>query len=420
MPLGITRLKRTFQGIFLLTLGCAAMISCANNNYYQPTPGQPITTPISFRAFVSNPLSVTASGAAAPGLNIIDAQHDLMSASSVDLSAVQNAGMMALSPDRTLTLVASPTTGSVAIVNNGQASLQSTITLPGVSQSMFIWVDNATGFAAVPTAPVSTAQGPAPGAVFVMNLSSSSAGVTATIPVVGARYIVESHNGNRILAFGSNSQTVTVISTSQIATSSDPRAAISSPSFDHPVWGIFSSDDTTAYVLNCGPECGGSAASVAVLDMTQSPPQIVATIPVPAATYGLLTGANLYVAGTSATGGGLSVISVSSNTVENSVSIPISDGYHNRMQLTPSGQLFIGARGCGGGCLSIFNTATSVAVIPQATGDVTGIQPITGRTVVYVCQNGVLNIYDTTTDALQATQLDVVGQAVDVELPDTP
>ncbi len=54
-------------------------------------------------------------------------------------------------------------------------------------------------------------------------------------------------------------------------------------------------------------------------------------------------------------------------------------------------------------------------MIPPAIGDVTGIQPITNRTVVYVVQNGKLQIYDTTTDKLQSTQVDIIGQAVDVK-----
>ena len=36
-------------------------------------------------------------------------------------------------------------------------------------------------------------------------------------------------------------------------------------SYDRPTSAYFSVDGTTAYVLNCGPECGGSIASVSVL-----------------------------------------------------------------------------------------------------------------------------------------------------------
>jgi hypothetical protein len=49
---------------------------------------------------------------------------------------------------------------------------------------------------------------------------------------------------------------------------------------------------------------------------------------------------------------------------------------------------------------------------------VTGIQPISNRSVVYVCQGGGLFIYDTISDALQTTQLAFQGQAIDVKLVD--
>jgi hypothetical protein len=423
MPLGVPGLKRVFAVIFLLAL-CGSFVSCSNNGYGTPsTPSTTVSNPkvpskLGFRAFVSNPLSTTSLGTISPALNIVDASADVLSPSTVDLSSLPNAGMMALSPSKAFTLVLNDTSNSVAIVDNTNEAVQSTVNLPGTTKSMFVWTDNQTGYAAIPNAPVSTGQGSSPGTVVAMNLPQSV--VSATIPVAGAQYIVDSHNGSRILTFGSNPQAVTIISPSQIGTSTDPRTAVLSASFDHPVWGIFSADDTIAYILNCGPECGGAVASVAVLDMTQSPPQVSGTIAVPAATYGILNGSTLYVAGTSAGAGALTVIGVGSNSVLNAAPIAISDGYHNRMAISSNGELFIGAQTCSAGCLSIFNPTKSSIVIPPANGNVTGIQPITGRNVVYVCQNGVLNIYNTTTNALQTTQVDIVGQAVDVELVDSP
>jgi hypothetical protein len=38
--------------------------------------------------------------------------------------------------------------------------------------------------------------------------------------------------------------------------------------------------------------------------------------------------------------------------------------------------------------------------------------------VVYVVQGGELQIYDTATDKLQATQIDINGQAIDVKVVD--
>jgi hypothetical protein len=103
----------------------------------------------------------------------------------------------------------------------------------------------------------------------------------------------------------------------------------------------------------------------------------------------------------------------------------ITDGYHNRIALGANGQLFVGANTCVEltgtevrGCLSIFSTGTGAVVIPPASGDVTGIQPIATRLVVYVAQGGELAIYDTNTDKLQKTQLDLSGDITDVKTVD--
>jgi hypothetical protein len=108
--------------------------------------------------------------------------------------------------------------------------------------------------------------------------------------------------------------------------------------------------------------------------------------------------------------------------------VAINDGYHNHIALGANGQLFIGARTCSqSGCLSIYNTQNSaVGTVPSggvgfppATGDVTGIQPIATRTVVYVTQGGNLGIYDTRTDALQSLQItNLIGQFIDVKTID--
>jgi hypothetical protein len=106
----------------------------------------------------------------------------------------------------------------------------------------------------------------------------------------------------------------------------------------------------------------------------------------------------------------------------------ITDGYHNRIALTANSQVFIGARNCSNvntsteqrGCLSIYNATTNSVVIGTDLGDVTGIQPVTGRTEVYVVQNGELRIWDTTKDALilPQNQIDLVGHVVDVKIVD--
>jgi len=294
---------------------------------------------------------------------------------------------------------------------------------------------------------------------------------TATIPIPGARYIVSSPDGSKILVFANNSNSVVLITPSLIGTASSnsvpvcgraQTAACTIPSaFDLPVGAVFDPSSSTAYILNCGPQCGGTGVgacltftlctSVGVLDVTQSPPALVNTVAVPAATTGLLQGNSLFVAGTPALAGDnncsgvtpataaticgrLTVISTQSLSA---ASVAITDGYHTRMAISPNGQLFVGSRNCtnidisGGevrGCLTIADVssgsvAPSAVIAPPDNGDVTGMEPITNRNVVYVCEGGKLRIYDTTTDKLEAFANDVsppvvIGQAVDVKMAD--
>jgi len=408
---GVPGLNRTLIAIAVLIASGVAIVSCGSSSKQTRTSG------LRFRAFVSNPLQPTALGSA-PVLNIVDATLDQLSTATVSLT--NDPGLVALFPSKRFTLVFSPTDNSIAEIDNAQEAVASgttgsnlgRIVLPGPTESMLVGTDNGTGYVAVPIAPVT---GQPPGAVEVLNLSTG--GITATLPVPNARYIVQSHNGSRLLAFGDNSDIVTVINPSLIGNSMDPRKIVGG--FDHPVWGVFSTDDSTAYILSCGAECGGTSASITLLDMTTN--ALGTSIPVSAATIGLLNGNSLYVAGTpsgTACGncGTLQVVDVKAATA--APPIRITDGYHYRMELGANGQLFVGARTCSSACLSIFNTSNSAVVIPSQSGDVTGIQPIRNRNVVYVCQNGGLLIYDTTTDMLQTTQVTIRGQAVDVKLVD--
>lgn len=434
----------------LLVMACLGLASC--NSYSNPggssgggtgSNGLP-PSGLKFRAFVSNPVQTTAVGNVAV-LNIVDARLDEFTRFDATVSllgTVTEPQRMLLSPNRTLTIVFSPADKAIAVVNNATeavntgtaaTAVQGTIKLGGLTDSIVLAPIATLGYAAVPTAAVT---GQSSGAVQVFDYSAGT--LNATVPVPAAHYLAESPDGNHLLVFSDNSNSATLIATSLIGTSPDPTTSI--PGFDHPVGGIFL-DNSNAVVFNCGPECGGTAASVAVVNIQTG--AVTATIPVRGATTGLLSGSNtLYVAGTPpGTGcgsgtqaqscGTLDVVNLLTNTSTQAPNA-ITDGYHNLMQMGANGQLFIGARGCTNltasnnsqgevrGCLSIYNTSTSAVTVPPAQGNVTGIEPITGRAVVYVCQNGALQIYDTSTDALQATQVSIVGQAFDVLLVDVP
>ena len=368
------------------------------------------------RAFVSDNFDGT--------LHVIDAQKDVDSGFRVTTAG--RPGPMVLSADKKHTLVFSATSNILQIVDNSTETVSASITLPQVSRSFVLLSDDTTAFAAVPTVSVVDA------------LDFSSSMVTVTLGVSFANRVVLSNNGNKLLVFpdpGANQDTLTVIDTTA-KTVSAPIAG-----FSRPVFGVFSSDDTKAYIMNCGPECGGAAAdgsgdtSVSVLDMTASPPKISGSVIVSAGTVGLLNGSTLYVAGTppgkdcannppGTSCGRLDVVNTSNLSVTTS-GVVISDGFHDHMELASNNRLYIGAHICTNiaasgavparGCLSIFNTSANTAVVPAVFGDVTGIAPIAARDVVYVTQNGELQIFATANDALQATQIDIVGAAIDVK-----
>ena len=456
MLFGVPVLKRILVSICVFAAACAIFTSCGNGHGANTptTPNGP--SGLKFRVFVSNPLfpgQTGVTGTNLPVLNIVNAalDQDVLSLSMVSLAGDSaQPGLMALSPNLKFTLVYSPVGNTVTAVDNATEAVAtasgSTSTLPpfalaGPTESIAVSPFSTSAYAAVPTAPV---PGESPGAVEVLNLQSG--GIAASIPVPGAHFVICSPDGNHVLVFSDNSDTVTVITTILIGTATDPRSYVTG--FDRPVWGIFSSSGT-AYVFNCGAQCGGKSAGVSLLNLGASTP--VSTTPVTAATYGLLNGSTLYVAGTAppnppgtntcagtttaaTTCGTLSVLDTSSMAVTRTA--VITDGYHDRMQISQNGQLYIGSHSCtnisipGGevrGCLSIYNTNTPGVVIPQNNGDVTGIQQITGRDIVYVVQNGALQIYNTDTNQLQVTpgdtqnnngQVDIVGQLYDVKLVD--
>ena len=381
---------------------------------------------LKFRAFISNVLA---------GVQIIDAEKDVRAPVQA-ISAGATPGLMVVTPNRVQTLVFSKSDNKLTLISNAGESASAQITLPGFTESFVVSPDSLTAYIAVPTAPV-VAQ--SPGAVEVLNLNTGA--INAELDVPAVRYLALGHSGNRLLAFSDNSNSVAVIS---FGTGNPTVTFVGG--FDRPVTAFFSGDDNTAYVVNCGAECGGNQASVRTLDLTTNTPG--GAVDVPVASVAVVDGTTMYVAGTpvpnpeplpctgqttAATSCGLlTIVDLNSMTVVNPAPIVITDGYHNRMALGANGQLFVGAKTCTEiippippppdaevrGCLSIYNTLTGAVVIPPASGDVTGIEPISNRKVVYLAQGGELQIYDTTTDKLQPTQIDVSGEVIDVKTVD--
>lgn len=436
---GVPGLRKALILLLLTLLVSFLFLSCGSSSSSSSSGG----SGLKFRAFVSQDVSA---GNVAAGVQIIDAAKDVRAFVS-PISAGATPGMMVVTPNRVQTLVFSALENALTLVSNSQESASTHVALPGFTESIVVSPDSQTAYAAVPAAKV---EAQPPGAVEMINLNTGAiSGEISCNPVQNAlcafafRYLAISHSGNRLLAFSDNSDTVSVITPANIGTGNPVVAPI--PGFDRPVQAFFSGDDTIAVVVNCGFECGGAQASVQTLDLSQDPPVAGVPVAVPAASFAVVDGTTMYLAGTpipaspctgettAATSCGLlTIFDLTSMTVVNPSPIIVTDGYHNRMAFGAEGQLFVGAHSCTEiippippppgaevrGCLAIYNTVTGAVVIPPASGDVTGIQPIANRSVVYLIQGGELAIYDTATDKLQKTQIDIAGQAIDVKTVD--
>ncbi len=222
---------------------------------------------------------------------------------------------------------------------------------------------------------------------------------------------------------------------------------------DHPIKAVFSPDGASAYVIDCGPECGGTAAGVtriplpaSVLNSGVSGPaganlQTANFIATPGgATDALFDGNTMYVAGQQQLPDGLftgelSVINLQTATA--GAPIGISDGTHERMVLADDNTLWLGSRNCQGGeryrqaqagaatpygCMTMFNTSTgTVTTIESYKGDGTGIAALTGLHKVYTAEGGQVYIYGTQAgNALDNANVTVQGTVVDVAYMDAP
>jgi hypothetical protein len=296
-----------------------------------------------------------------------------------------------VSPDRTMTAVYDPNVLSMGFVNNSTEVDSGNVALPAWAAMAVFSPDSKSLY--VPTGNANAIQ----------VLDAASFVISASYAVPSVRWVALNPAGTILLAFADNSDNMWLINLS--ATTITPVAI---PGFSRPVSAFFSSDGNTAYVLNCGNQCGGTAPpSVAQFNMTSQ--TIMATVTVGGATVGLLNGTSLYVAGfAGGANGTLDVVDVSSMTRTTATSILINDGQQWIMALN-NNMLYIGAKTCGNsvtGCLSIVNTTTNTAVAPgPPLGSVTGLLSVPNRNVMYVIQGGNLNIYDTTTN----TQLPTIG-----------
>jgi hypothetical protein len=236
--------------------------------------------------------------------------------------------------------------------------------------------------------------------------------------------------------------------------------------FDRPVKALFSADGSTAYILNCGPECGGSKASISIVPVapmifligqssgllpcnlpangscpnTSAAPMANILIP-GGASNALIDTSTMYVigqqpqtiSGETLFAGNLTVVNLATNTAGSPVAI--SDGQPgatSRMLEADDNTLWIAMTGCttgvryatnptsGYGCLTMYNTSTNkVVLLEPYIGDATGIAAVTGLHKIYTAEGGQVYIYSTADgSSIDNQYVTVTGVAYDVAYMD--
>ena len=312
-----------------------------------------------------------------------------------------------LYPVTNKTFMLDESTNSVYMVHNATEQLTAGATFGGTIA----------GFVATPDARYIYAAIPGAGKIQWIDLTATTLALS-DIAMPGIRRMVVTGNGSHVLAFGDDTTNVRVIKVS------DNRVTTVG-GFDRPYSAVVSSDNTKAYVFNCGSQCGGGQPRVSILDLMTN--TVTGNVNVGGATTGVIEGSTLYVVGSpgisssSANGGTIDVINLTTFTRTGGANI--SDGIHEQIVVAPNSKIYIGARACtqivsatvNKGCLSMYNTSTGAVTIGGPLGDVTGLTTVSGRNVVYTVQNGNAYIYDTATDTLQSKQLDFTGKVTDVK-----
>jgi hypothetical protein len=403
-------------------------------------------------------IAVQNPGALAKGtLSIVDAYYDVRHSFNDKVPAFNVSGYSGADP---LTVQNMPEEqagavygvgdGSYALLNYALEKQTTTVSLPGGSSSVFISHDQRYVFAASQSAHTLTIQDRSLGASYGLNLPN-------------VYRVSINPSGSAALAFVQDSNSVYSIYKLQANQHTPANAVDCEPqnlpvycilpvpgTFDRPTKAVFSPDGTTAYILNCGPECGGVQASVSFLPVAGiiiqsgapvppgAPTNVTATIPIPGGVTVATANANLlYLAGQQLQPDGffagfLSILDTNAKAVTGAYSI--ADGTHLRMLFGDDNTLWIGSLLCTQGeryhlgattnlgCLTMFNTSSnSVTMIDSYKGDATGVAAVLTLHKVYTAEGGQVYIYSTVDgSALDNSQVTVVGTASDVAYMDAP
>lgn len=483
----ILKKKSLWISALVALAASVALAGCGDTYYFAGRNLPPSGLPNRVLIAVQNP-GVLSKGA----LVIVDAYYDIrsgFSGSPASFSVSGFGGALPITiqnmPEEQFGAVYGSGDGSLSLINYANEKTTSTIkTLPNPSSSVFITRNGNWVFAASQEAHGLTVQGVSSGGQIGLGLpniyrvSVNPAGSVALAFVQNSPYVYYPHmlTAAQAIAYSGGPSTWP-----KAAIDCEPQNAPSwclfqmqSPdnhyvdaagiteyygaplAFDHPIKAVFSSDGSTAYILSCGPECGGTTASytpVPIAPMIFLPNQYSgqlptasalasATVAIPGgASNALINASTMYVVGQqpqSVNGqtlfaGHLTVVNLANNSIVNTASV--SDGTPSAMSrilLGDDNTLWIAMTGCttgvraatgaagGYGCLTMYNTSTNkVTLIEPYIGDATGIAAVTGLHKLYAVEGGQVYIYST----VDGTSIDnefvtVTGTAYDVAYMD--
>jgi hypothetical protein len=351
------------------------------------------------------------------------------------------------SPDGTLTLVNNTGSNTISSLNNNLEAVKAAVSLSGYTESFVTSRSNKVGFAAVPN--YSNGSFRVPGAIVRFNPTDGTLNTQIQFPNV--LYLGMDPAEKHLMAFTQSDYLPYWVDLSVL----DPNTQVppyyqinltdgsgTSVLLSRPVAVYFSSDNSKAYVLSCGIECGGTQpASVTVIDTTTIKPASSTTGSIVTATAlhtwtvkgaqnALFDSTNnkLYLVGST----GATITDAGGNRVYDGwftaldltntsptytpPTIQIGNGT-NRIVRNIKGTYWIGARNCGvQSCISMVNSAaTTNAMLPIANGDATGITLVANDGFVYTVEGGELFIYDNNLNVfISQYNTDIKGQAFDV------
>ncbi len=469
----------------LALAAAAALAGCGGSTYFagRNLPPSGLTNRVLIA--IQNPNALTKGE-----LQFVDAYYDICSGYTDSPASFSIAGYTGAQP---ITIQNMPEEQSGAVYGYGDGtfdmvsyakeSINGLVSVSGLSSSIFITRSQAYAFAANQQSNVLTVVNQAAGGSYPLSLSevyrvsTNPGGSVALAFVQNSNYVyypLQLSAGQTISYSGGSS------TWPKAAVDCEPQAApkwclfqAQSPdsidatgnyygaplTFDRPVKAVFSADGGTAYILSCGPECGGTTASVTPLPIApmifllgQKSGLLPTTsalassiIPVPGgASNALVNSSTLYVVGQQPQlvqnhtlfAGNMTVLDFSHSPVAVSSPISISDGVPqgpSRMLLADDNTLWIGMTKCisgvravtgqSYGCLTMLNvsnpTSPSVTMLEPYLGDATGIAAVTGLHKIYTAIGGQIYIYSTVDgSSIDNQYVTVTGVAADVAYMD--